>query len=159
MSLWKVDEAADFLGIRPKTLYEWVRQGRVPHRKLGFNVRFHPDELRKWTESQARGPGAGGPEATDAGDSGGGEGERDTGSDGDERPGRDPVDDRRLRRLRELARDAAEVLGELQREVGSHLSYPKRERLGELLERLEAAGSAEDVGLDDATRDEGGVEG
>jgi len=28
MSLWRVDQAADYLGIRPKTLYEWVRTGR-----------------------------------------------------------------------------------------------------------------------------------
>ncbi len=48
MSLWRVDQAADFLGIRPKTLYEWVRTGRVPHRKLGFNVRFDPAELERW---------------------------------------------------------------------------------------------------------------
>lgn len=48
MSLWRVDQAADYLGIRPKTLYEWVRTGRVPHRKLGFNVRFDPTELESW---------------------------------------------------------------------------------------------------------------
>ena len=48
MSLWRVDQAADYLGIRPKTLYEWVRTGRVPHRKLGFNVRFDPAELASW---------------------------------------------------------------------------------------------------------------
>ena len=45
MALWRVEEAAEFLGIRPKTLYEWVRQGRVPYRKIGFNVRFDPDDL------------------------------------------------------------------------------------------------------------------
>jgi len=48
MSLWRVDQAADYLGIRPKTLYEWVRTGRVPYRKLGFNVRFDPAELEDW---------------------------------------------------------------------------------------------------------------
>jgi len=56
MALWRVDEAADFLGIRPKTLYEWVRQGRVPYRKIGFNVRFDPAELESWVGSQSRGP-------------------------------------------------------------------------------------------------------
>jgi len=52
MSLWRVGEAADYLGIRPKTLYEWVRTGRVPYRKLGFNVRFDPVELESWVEKQ-----------------------------------------------------------------------------------------------------------
>ena len=61
MSLWRVDQAADYLGIRPKTLYEWVRTGRVPYRKLGFNVRFDPEELESWVgehrsaESHGRG--------------------------------------------------------------------------------------------------------
>lgn len=50
MSLWRVGQAADYLGIRPKTLYEWVRTGRVPYRKLGFNVRFDPAELESWVE-------------------------------------------------------------------------------------------------------------
>ena len=52
MSLWRVDQAADYLGIRPKTLYEWVRTGRVPYRKLGFNVRFDPAELEAWVGEQ-----------------------------------------------------------------------------------------------------------
>jgi excisionase family DNA binding protein len=59
MSLWRVDQAADYLGIRPKTLYEWVRTGRVPHRKLGFNVRFEPEELASWVgEQQSSEPGS-----------------------------------------------------------------------------------------------------
>ena len=56
MSLWRVEQAADYLGIRPKTLYEWVRNGRVPHRKLGFNVRFDPDELAEWVAAGAAAP-------------------------------------------------------------------------------------------------------
>lgn len=55
MSLWRVEQAADYLGIRPKTLYEWVRTGRVPHRKLGFNVRFDPEELAAWVGEQGAG--------------------------------------------------------------------------------------------------------
>ncbi len=57
MSLWRVDQAADYLGIRPKTLYEWVRTGRVPYRKLGFNVRFDPAELEDWA-GQTRSTGS-----------------------------------------------------------------------------------------------------
>ncbi len=55
MSLWRVEQAADYLGIRPKTLYEWVRTGKVPHRKLGFNVRFDPEELACWVVDQGAG--------------------------------------------------------------------------------------------------------
>jgi excisionase family DNA binding protein len=52
MPLWRVGQAAEYLGIRPKTLYEWVRTGRVPYRKLGFNVRFDPEELAQWVGDQ-----------------------------------------------------------------------------------------------------------
>ena len=55
MALWRVKQAAEYLGIRPKTLYEWVRLGRVPYRKIGFNVRFDPEELKAWTENQSQG--------------------------------------------------------------------------------------------------------
>lgn len=122
--LWRVEEAADYLGIRPKTLYEWVRRGRVPHRKIGFNVRFDPGELRRWTREQARGGDA---------------------DDGPQRSGPAPAE---LRRLRELMSSAADSLRELQREVGTHLNYPQRQELGELVERLEEGadflGSVED---------------
>jgi excisionase family DNA binding protein len=57
MSLWRVEQAADYLGIRPKTLYEWVRTGRVPHRKIGFNVRFDPAELADWVVASGEGGG------------------------------------------------------------------------------------------------------
>lgn len=53
MPLWRVEETAEYLGIRPKTLYEWVRTGRVPHRKLGFNVRFDPAEIETWARGDA----------------------------------------------------------------------------------------------------------
>ena len=58
MALWRVKQAAEYLGIRPKTLYEWVRLGRVPYRKIGFNVRFDPEELEQWTEGQSQGSGS-----------------------------------------------------------------------------------------------------
>lgn len=63
MSLWRVNQAAEYLGIRPKTLYEWVRTGRIPYRKLGFNVRFDPVELEAWVGDQrAAAAATGGPE-------------------------------------------------------------------------------------------------
>lgn len=108
--LWKVDEAAEYLGIRPKTLYEWVRKERVPHRKLGFNVRFDPAELREWADAQSRGPG--------------------------DREG-DDIDE--LDRLREAAGEAVRCLRELEREVATHLSYPRREEVNGAADRLEEA--------------------
>ena len=123
MALWKVEQAAEYLGIRPKTLYEWVRLGRVPYRKIGFNVRFDPDELEEWTESQSRGVrgGAGGAPGTDPkGSSAGG--------------GAAATDE-----LRRLAAEASRTLRDLERNLAASLSYPQRRRLSDLAESLERA--------------------
>lgn len=115
-TLWRVEEAAEYLGIRPKTLYEWVRSGRVPYRKIGFNVRFDPEELERWTESQARGVRS------------------ESSSSGSQDNGRDAV-----LTLVELADDASATLRDLERDVGTSLSFPQRRKLLELAERLEEA--------------------
>ena len=123
-ALWRVEEAAEYLGIRPKTLYEWVRLGRVPYRKIGFNVRFEPDELEQWTRGQSRG---GGELPAGAGDSA-------APADG---PAPAPVS----HALVELANDAAVALRNLERDVGTNLSFPARRKLLDLAERLENAAS------------------
>ncbi len=115
MTLWRVDQAAEFLGIRPKTLYEWVRTGKVPHRKLGFNVRFDRDELERWVESQ---PGAGG---TDAPANGAG----------------------RSDELVATAVDAALLMLRIESDLGQHLSFPQRREIKTLAHRLQAAADAD----------------
>ena len=124
MALWKVEQAAEYLGIRPKTLYEWVRLGRVPYRKIGFNVRFDPDELEAWTESQSRGS------RSRAGDDPGTEPKAPASGDG-AAAGADE--------LRRLAADASRTLRDLERDLGASLSYRQRCRLSELAESLERA--------------------
>jgi excisionase family DNA binding protein len=132
MALWRVEEAADFLGIRPKTLYEWVRQGRVPYRKIGFNVRFEPAELESWVAAQSRGPEpAEGSESPSAG----------------QLAARSELGSRARRGLLEeeceilsLVKKAAATLRALEREVGAELSFKRRRDLSALAERLEKAG-------------------
>jgi len=109
MPLWRVQEAAEYLGIRPKTLYEWVRTGRVPHRKLGFNVRFEAAELEEWVRKSARSM-----QSTLASPGG--------------------IDE-----LRSAAAAAAVRLRRLESEVGTQLSFPERQSLQKLARRLEAA--------------------
>ncbi|HJO03804.1 MAG TPA: helix-turn-helix domain-containing protein [Acidobacteriota bacterium] len=111
MTLWRVDQAADFLGIRPKTLYEWVRTGKVPHRKLGFNVRFDRDELERWVESQ---PGAAGVDAPVNGDGQSGE-------------------------LAATAAAAALLMLRIESDLGQHLSFPQRREIKRLARQLQAA--------------------
>jgi len=121
-TLWRVEEAAEYLGIRPKTLYEWVRSGRVPYRKIGFNVRFDPEDLERWTESQAR--GARPADSSSASPDG--------------------AADEAVVTLAELADDASAALRDLERDVGTSLSYPQRRKILELAERLEKATAALD---------------
>lgn len=43
-----VDEAARFLRINPKTLYEAIHQGAFPARKIGRRVIIFRDSLLNW---------------------------------------------------------------------------------------------------------------
>lgn len=124
-ALWRVEEAAEYLGIRPKTLYEWVRLGRVPYRKIGFNVRFEPRELEQWTESQSRGGG-----------------ELRAAADGSVAPADGAVSEPITHTLAELASDAAAALRSVDRDVGADLSFPARRKLLDLAKRLENAAAA-----------------
>lgn len=45
--LWTVDQAAEFLKLKPYTVRVWVRRG-MPAIKIGGRIRFIPDELKKW---------------------------------------------------------------------------------------------------------------
>jgi excisionase family DNA binding protein len=143
MSLWRVEEAAEYLGIRPKTLYEWVRLDRVPYRKIGFNVRFDPDDLARWTEKQSRGgthvKAAGeGVEVQPRRKNKAAVSERDVGrskktADASVGEGDDT--------LRRLTADASTALRTLERDLGASLSFPQRRRLLELADRLDSAAS------------------
>lgn len=124
MPLWRVEEAAEYLGIRPKTLYEWVRTGRVPYRKLGFNVRFDPEELRGWVEQQpAVTPAVSAPPVAAA-------------------PGIEPLPAADAAALAELVASASEGARQLRRvesDLGAQLSFPQRQALRELAQRIERA--------------------
>ena len=45
-----VDEAAAFLRVSPRTVYGWVSQRALPHRKAGRRVLFLESELVEWTK-------------------------------------------------------------------------------------------------------------
>lgn len=44
-----VQQAAQFLGVSPRTLYTWVEEMRIPFRKAGRRVLFLESELVEWT--------------------------------------------------------------------------------------------------------------
>ena len=45
-----VQEAADFLRVSPRSVYGWVSQRALPHRKAGRRLLFLESELIEWTK-------------------------------------------------------------------------------------------------------------
>lgn len=54
MKLLNVHEAAELLRVSPRTVYGWVSQGALPHRKAGRRVLFLESELVEWTKPNLR---------------------------------------------------------------------------------------------------------
>ncbi|NKY33931.1 helix-turn-helix domain-containing protein [Nocardia speluncae] len=53
--LWTVEEAAYFLNVPVKTLYQWKWLGDGPPvRKMGRHLRYNPAKLRAWAEPEAQ---------------------------------------------------------------------------------------------------------
>jgi excisionase family DNA binding protein len=52
-ALLNVSELAEFLKVKPRTIYEMVAQNRIPYRKPpGSNIlRFDLDEIIAWTKA------------------------------------------------------------------------------------------------------------
>jgi len=47
------DETADNIGVNPKTLQRWAREGRGPRRvRLGNRVYYYKPDVQAWLESQ-----------------------------------------------------------------------------------------------------------
>jgi excisionase family DNA binding protein len=52
-----VDELAEMLRVKPRTIYEMVSQDRIPYRKVGRRVVFLLAEILEWTDPKPQ-PGA-----------------------------------------------------------------------------------------------------
>ena len=47
-----IDEAAEYWGVRPVTLREWIRKGKdIPAHKIGKQWKFKCSELDDWVKS------------------------------------------------------------------------------------------------------------
>ena len=49
-----VEEVADYLGIKPVTVYRWCREGRLPCMKLGRRWRIRRQALEKFLDENER---------------------------------------------------------------------------------------------------------
>jgi excisionase family DNA binding protein len=50
-----VEEVAELLRVSPRSVYDWVSQGIIPHHKAGRRTIFLLDEILEWTAK----PGSG----------------------------------------------------------------------------------------------------
>jgi excisionase family DNA binding protein len=50
--LLTVQEIADYLQVRPSTIYQWTHQGFIPHVKLGNRIRFRLSQVDRWLEKK-----------------------------------------------------------------------------------------------------------
>lgn len=46
--LLTVDELAEWLKVKPRTVYQWVHEQYIPVMKLGALVRFDPASVSRW---------------------------------------------------------------------------------------------------------------
>ena len=46
-----VEEVAEMLRVKPRTIYDWVSQRRVPFRKAGDRTVFLLEEILEWTRA------------------------------------------------------------------------------------------------------------
>lgn len=46
-----VSELADYLGLKPSTIYQYIGERRIPYYKKGHLVRFREEEIDRWMEA------------------------------------------------------------------------------------------------------------
>ena len=51
--LMTVEEIAEYLQVKPSTIYQWTHQRFIPHVKLGNRVRFRLSQVDRWVEGKA----------------------------------------------------------------------------------------------------------
>ncbi len=48
---WDIRQLANYLNVKPATLYAWAAQGKIPSLKLHGLLRFQQDEIDQWLET------------------------------------------------------------------------------------------------------------
>ena len=50
--LLKVGDIARYLQVRRPTVYQWIRDGRIPALRVGTRWRFRKEDIDKWMEME-----------------------------------------------------------------------------------------------------------
>ncbi len=46
-----IEEVADYLKLKPQTIYKWAQSGKIPGAKFGKEWRFRRSLIEKWIDS------------------------------------------------------------------------------------------------------------
>ena len=52
-NLMTIDEVADYLRVKKRTVYDWVKKGKIPAIKAVGLWRFRRERIDEWLESDA----------------------------------------------------------------------------------------------------------
>jgi excisionase family DNA binding protein len=52
-TLMTIDEVAGYLRVKKRTVYDWVKKGKIPAMKTVGLWRFRRDRIDEWLESEA----------------------------------------------------------------------------------------------------------
>jgi len=50
-NLMTIEEVADYLRVKKRTVYEWLKQGKIPAFKTVGQWRFKKEKIDRWLES------------------------------------------------------------------------------------------------------------
>ena len=50
--IYTVPQVAEYLQISRSKIYDWVKKGKIPHVRIGRNVRIRESDLQAWIDSQ-----------------------------------------------------------------------------------------------------------
>ncbi len=54
MELMTIEELMNYLKVSRRTIYEWLKQNKIPAIKIVGQWRFRKDKIDAWLEEQAR---------------------------------------------------------------------------------------------------------
>lgn len=54
VEMWTVKEVADYLKMKPVTIYKLAKDGKIPAFKVASFWRFKPDLIEKWAVDESR---------------------------------------------------------------------------------------------------------
>jgi excisionase family DNA binding protein len=52
--LYDIRDAAKILGEKPSTMYTWIKQGKIPHIRIGRLIRFTPEKIDGFLQGNTR---------------------------------------------------------------------------------------------------------